>query len=464
MRTGIQRHAAAGRSCRPAPCFRLHRLIFFGAALLPAWLATGAAQAQQPSPLACPPPIAEIAECFSARDANGAYILAARPKNWNGDLVVFAHGGPAVEPPTASSSLADLTKYAIAVRRGYAWVASSYRREGYGVRMAGADTDMARRFFIDAIGKPRRTILHGVSYGGLVGAKLLEAHATDASGAKNYDGALLTSGLLTGAVRGYEFRVDLRAVYQLYCNNLPTPHELQYPLWMGVPASSKLDMKGLGALVDECTGVTRPAAERSEPQKRNLANITKVIDIPETLLVRHMQSAAFLFRDIVQMLGGRNPFSNEGIRYKGSDDDERLNREVARFAYDRSALFDLKADGEPLGALPIPAIALHSINDPQVMVEVQSSFRDAVRAAGAGDRLVQNFTDEREHSGQSAPELAAAFESLAHWIDKGEKPTPQSMAAGCETLRAAVGGPCRFHPDYQPKPFSTRFYPRAETR
>ena len=180
--------------------------------------------------------------------------------------------------------------------------------------------------------------------------------------------------------------------------------------------------------------------------------------------MRHMQSAAFLFRDIVQMLGGRNPFSNEGIRYAGSDDDERLNREVTRFAYDRSALFDLREEGEPKGVLPVPAVTIHSINDPQVMVEVQSSYRDSVRASGNGERLVQAFTDETEHSGQSAPELASALAALAAWLDKGEKPTPKSIAAGCEALRASLAGPCRFHVDYEPKPFSTRFYPRPETR
>jgi hypothetical protein len=98
------------------------------------------------------------------------------PKTWNGDLVVFAHGGPSVVPPTANGSKADLTKYAIAVKRGFGWVASSYRREGYGVGMAGQDSDNARRFFVERIAKPRHTYLHGASYGGLVGAAGREPH------------------------------------------------------------------------------------------------------------------------------------------------------------------------------------------------------------------------------------------------------------------------------------------------
>ena len=168
-----------------------------------------------------------------------------------------------------------------------------------------------------------------------------------------------------------------------------------------------------------------------------------------------------LFRDIVKnTTGGRNPLSNIGVRYKGSTDDAALNRDVARFAADPAAVAALKADGDPTGVLPVPVVSIHSINDPQVVVEVQSAYRDVVKAAGSGERLVQAFTDERAHTGQSAPELAAALDALMQWIEKGAKPTPQSIAAGCEELRPSLDGPCRYHPEFTPKPFSTRFYPR----
>src|ERR1700704_5004282 len=84
-----------------------------------------------PDTTKCPDVIAEVATCYTAKHASGAFLLAALPKNWNGNLVVFAHGGPDVAPPTAIRSQADLTKYSYAVKLGYAWVASTYRREGY---------------------------------------------------------------------------------------------------------------------------------------------------------------------------------------------------------------------------------------------------------------------------------------------------------------------------------------------
>jgi hypothetical protein len=65
----------------------------------------------------------------------------------------------------------------------------------------------------------------------------------------------------------------------------------------------------------------------------------------------------------------------------------------------------LNADGRPNGVLPIPVVTIHSINDPQVVIEVESAYREAVTAAGSSDRLVQAYTDERGHVLQSPPEV-----------------------------------------------------------
>jgi hypothetical protein len=423
---------------------------------------SGSAFAQNlPPTTACPEEVASIATCYGIKHDSGAFILAAMPKTWNGDLVVFAHGGPFLNPPTANGSKSDLAKYAFAVKRGYGWVASSYRREGYGVAMAGEDTENARHFFAERIAKPKHTYLHGASYGGLVGAKLVESLAKNADGTMNFDGALFNSGAVGGATLNYQHRVDLRAVYQHYCKNLPRPEEAQYPLWMGTAPGSKMTLKELDTVVDECTGVLKPAAQRSEQQKKNLAEIIGVMGYPENLLVRHMQAATLLFHDMVERTtGGANPFDNTGVRYHGSSNDDELNRNVARFAADPAAVARIKADGDPNGKLPIPVVSIHSINDPQVPVEAQAAYRGFVAAAGNGERLVQAYTDERGHTAQSTPELAAALDAVVQWAEKGTKPSPQSILATCEALRATFEGPCAWHPEFTPKPYGTIFYPR----
>src|SRR3546814_1814670 len=49
-------------------------------------------------------------------------------------------------------------RFAVTVQVGYAWIASSYRRGGYGVRMAAEDSEAARKIFIASFGQPRHTI------------------------------------------------------------------------------------------------------------------------------------------------------------------------------------------------------------------------------------------------------------------------------------------------------------------
>lgn len=405
--------------------------------------------AKLPDAVPCPEAIAGIATCYSAKLDTGAYLLAAMPKTWNGNLIVFAHGGPGPIPPSANYSKGSLGRYGVEVKLGYAWIASTYRYLGYGVQQSADDTDQARQYFVDHFGKSKRTIVHGASYGGLVGAMLLERYG------KNYDGAFFNSGMLAGAIVGYQFRADLRAVYQYYCKNLPRANETQYPIWMGLPAESKVTLDELTARVDECTGVTKPAAARTELQKKNLANILAVGGFRDIVLIRHMQYGTFNFRDIANITRGKSPFSNVRSVYRGSDDDEALNRNVIRFESDPAGIAALKADAEPKAALTVPVMAIHSINDPQVSVNAEAVYRDLAKTTASSDRLVQAYTDENEHTAQSAPEIAAALENLMQWIETGRRPSPQTVAVACENLKASLAGPCRYHPEFEPRGYAT---------
>ena len=176
-----------------------------------------------PEPIACPESVGPAVRCVSGRDENGAWYVAAVPENWNRTLVVHAHGGPRTSAPERDDPLGDLDRFSMMVRAGYAWIGSTYRRGGYGVRMAAEDVDVSRRIFWDQIERPDRTVLHGQSWGGNVAAKASELYALSPDGETRFDGVLLTNGVLAGGTRAYGFRADLRAVYQFYCRSLPAP-------------------------------------------------------------------------------------------------------------------------------------------------------------------------------------------------------------------------------------------------
>jgi hypothetical protein len=212
--------------------------------------------------------------------------------------------------------------------------------------------------------------------------------------------------------------------------------------------------------VNECTGVRISAAKRTAEQARNLRNILAVIRIPERSLLGNMNWSTFLFRDLVKRLGGKNPFTNAAVRYAGSDDDEALNKGVPRFSADPGAAAAFAADGKLTGKVALPVLTMHAIDDPVVFVEQDSVYRATLEAGGSGDRLVQTWTREAEHSYLGTPQYAALLEALMRWIDTGEKPSAKSVAALCEKHARRYEGGCHFDVDYRPRPLEARQYPR----
>ncbi|WP_216210903.1 hypothetical protein [Amycolatopsis aidingensis] len=427
---------------------------------LPASGAEPPAARERPAPGACPEEITVPARCYSGRDGHGAYYSIAIPRRWNGSLVLHAHGGPGLttgSDPERSGK--DLARWAVMVREGYAWAGSAYRRGGYGVRMAAEDTENLRRLFVRNFGLPHTTLLHGQSWGGNVAAKVAEIHGTWPR--RRYDGVLLTNGMLAGGSRGYDYRLDLRVVYQYYCGNHPRPTEPQYPLWMGLRADSTMTKAGLRARIQECTGFASAPGERTPRQRRNLSDILAVTGIPERTLESHLRFATFTFRDIVHnRLGGRNPFSNRTIRYTGSHDDAALNAGVQRFTADPSAVRDLSFDSDPTGAVSIPVLTLHAIDDPTAFVEHEAAYRASLRGSRADGRLVQTFTREDEHSTLSTSEYATAIDELATWVRTGRKPAPADIAAACPAHDEAYRTRCFYDPGYVPAAYSSLAYPR----
>jgi hypothetical protein len=415
------------------------------------------ARTTQPTAATCPPSLAGKATCYTGQDTNGAYYTIAVPKRWNGSLVVHAHGGPdfSYDP---SSTTEDLVRWAVMVGEGYAWVGSSYRRGGYGVRMAAADTETVRRLFVDRFGRPDRTYLHGQSWGGNVAAKVAETYGGQRGA---YDGVLLTNGLLGGGSRGYDHRVDLRVVYQYYCRNLPRPTEPQYPLWQGLPADSTMTPTEVHARLQECTGIDSDSADRTAPQQRNLDDILAVTRVPERSLGTNLLYATFLFQDIVsKRLDGRNPFSNLGVWYDGSPDDRALNAGVARFSADPTAHRDFSYDSDLTGRVSLPVLTLHAIDDPQVFVEHEAAYRATLQNAGQNGHLVQTFTRESGHSELSNSEYATSISALDTWVRSGRKPSPHSIARSCNTFDSTYGSGCFYDPEFRPAPYATQIRPR----
>jgi pimeloyl-ACP methyl ester carboxylesterase len=400
----------------------------------------------------CPAGLPADTACHSGRDDAGAHWWVALPPHWDRRvLVLHAHGGPELGSPKATRSAEDLQRWKVMVRAGYAWAGSTFRQGGVAVRAAAEDTERLRKLFVAEFGKPRITILHGQSWGAGVAAVGAEMFPS------SYDGVLLTSGVLGGGTQSYDVRLDLRVLWQAVCNNHPRPDEPQYPLWQGLPPGSALTRAELTKRVDECTGLGRPAAERSAEQQARLKTLLDVARVAERSLAAHLAWGTWHFQDIVfNRLGGRNPFGNTGARYRGSADDDALNAKVARYRADPAALAAFAADADPQGRFAAPVLSVHAVDDPVAFVELESVFADTVARAGRAETLVQLFTADAEHSYLKDVAYVAAMQALLSWVEKADKPAAAAVAAACAKLEPAWGPGCAFLPGYRPPPLASR--------
>lgn len=398
--------------------------------------------ADAPTPIDCPRSVAREARCFTLKDEAGAWLVIAMPVDWNGRLIVHAHGGPRTGEPAAEDGLEDLDRFAVMVRRGYAWIGSTYRRPGYGVRSAAEDVERSRKVFWSLHGRPAMTLLHGQSWGGNVAAKTAELYGRQADGSLTYDGVLLTNGVVNGGTRAYQFRADLRAVYQYFCGNHPAPSDPQYPVWQGLPAGAAMTRAELRRRVVACTGIGLSARDRTAAQTQRKRQILAVTGLQEDELIAHLTWATFLFQDLVQVrLGGRNPFDNSTRVYSGSDDDAALNAGVERFTADPEAVARLAYDADLTGAILAPTLTVHALHDPTVFHSAEAVYAETVRAAGKSDLLVQVTTDEDQHSRLEDATYLTALIALEEWIGTGVRPDAGGFQARCEALGLK---PCRF--------------------
>jgi pimeloyl-ACP methyl ester carboxylesterase len=398
-----------------------------------------------PAEAACPQGVPPGARCLRGQDSASSHYLIVMPARWSGVLVVHAHGGPALGPPKVSRADEDIKRWAITVELGHAWAGSVFRQGGFAVTTAAEDTERVRRIFLQHVAQPRRTLLHGQSWGAMVAARAGELFPA------SWDAILLTSGVVAGPAT-YDFRLDLRVIYQHLCRNHPRPDEPSYPLWMGLPEGSTMTQADLAVRTRECLGLGLPAAQRTPEQARKLKAIAALVRVPESSVQGHLNWGTFHFREIAQRRGGKPVFGNIGAVYAGSGDealDREINASVPRYAADPEAVRAFAADTDLEGRIGVPVLSLHAVNDPVAFVELQHHFRGVMQRGGSGDRLVQVYTEHAEHSYLADALYGVAVQQLLAWAEGGAKPSPASMAAACDASCRLVGA-------FEPLPLERR--------
>jgi alpha-beta hydrolase superfamily lysophospholipase len=417
--------------------------------LVVGWLLSGAtladAQSATPTPAAGKttqygvvrdPSFAALpsADAESGYYDGGAYRIEV-PSEWNGALVLFAHGYRG-EGPDIVVSDSPIREHLI--EEGYAWAASSYRGNGYRPDWGVDDTLALREIFIQRHGAPRWTILDGQSMGGHVLVASLEQHPGV------YQAGLSECGVMTGVgefdyLAAYTAAADyLSGVGLLRARDPAAFGALVQEKWlpaMGTPGAYTRRGEQFDSVVKYLTGGDLPYREQGLAQFYT-SDLSPFVD-PAAARPSSPANRALSTRDVKFEI-------DPGLGVSSAE----LNAGVRRFDPAPGAR---SPNADPVfadltGRITVPLLSLHDTGDGFVPFKFEQDYRRKTLAVGTNDLLVQRAVRRAGHCNFSPDERNRAFDDVVAWLEQGVHPSGEDVLTP-DVAHLGVGWTMPLEPD-----------------
>jgi len=382
-------------------------------------------------------PAATAAPATLTGELNGAPYTIVVPDNWNGTLVVHAHGyrDRADHPGEVDDRSAPATPNAalepVLLAQGYALAGSAYKTNGWAVQDGIADTRALVSHFRGAVGTPSRTLLWGFSMGSLVTLALAEQTAG------HFDGYLAACAVAAGAPRAWDGAVATSLAYKA--------------------AFGWNDAWGaVGDVRDDLDFDT-------EVVPKMIGEITNPVNFGKFEFIRLVTGAAplaFPAPAYPSWILTNMFFGTEGRaeleRRAGGPVGQNLTHVYTLSTADKAYLAVLGVNADALlaqmnagrtiaaktsarnyvehwadysGKIKKPVLTLHTQTDSLVPAAHESAYAATVAAAGRSEVLAQTFTSGNGHCNFTGPQLLTALGALDSWVATGVKPTAATFPA-----------------------------------
>jgi pimeloyl-ACP methyl ester carboxylesterase len=347
------------------------------------------------------------------------------PANWNGELVMWAHGfrGTGLELTVDNHPLRPLL-----IALGYAWAASSYDRNDYDIASGVQSTHALLKRFNGIVAKPSRVYLTGASMGGHITAVAIEQYP------ETFHGALPICGAI-GDYALFDYFLDFNAAaQQLGTGSSQFPVDTLQYIGVTVPAIKAgleavpgtwpftLNAAGVNHkdLTELRSGGVRPnydeafAFWNSIPATTGAGNFLFELALGDGSLPRAPGSAVDNFQTVYQ-------FDTDPDL---TADEQALNDDIVRLAADPQTRRPNGLAQVPRisGDINIPVLTLHNLGDLFVPVLNEVAYANRVLAQGKSDLLVQRAIRGVLHCDFTPEEFSSAFLELAAWVEFGIKP------------------------------------------
>ena len=391
---------------------------------------------------------------------NGALYHVEVPLNWNGKLVMYAHGF------AGNGNVLGVNNPAIRrylIQNGYAWAASSYTKNYYDVRVGVEDTNALALAFTDIAAKnsrplttPTKYFITGVSMGGHITAAAIDAEATATAIHKvTYSGAVPMCGVVGDTELFNEF-----AAMQVTAQALA-----------GVPAYPTDKFVDIQALVTSTlfsTFNTTPAfptpsiVATAGAGAKYVSALQNITGGPRPLFAQGLaygQSFPFAYgtfiADPTTPVGSvtgilnKNVLDTTGFTYT-IDGDAAASTALNASAQKITPAADanrLRTDGlrwipKVNGDFKIPVVSIHTLGDLFVPFSMEQVFQKRVAAKGNSAYLVQRAIRGISHCDFTVAEQATAFDDMVKWEAGGAKPAGDDVVTAATVAAPTYG--CTF--------------------
>jgi pimeloyl-ACP methyl ester carboxylesterase len=395
---------------------------------------------------------------------NGAAYNVEVPLNWNGKLVMYAHGYVGAGPNLVITN-PSIRRYL--VQNGFAWAASSYSKNYYDVRAGVEDTNaLALEFNRIATANsrplppPTKTFIMGHSMGGHVAAAAIEDEAfATARNKVRYNGAVPMCGVtgdseLFDYFGGYQLAAQKLAGVPLYptANFADIAALVRSALWTTFPTV------GAGGIVP---GVTTAQGDKLREVVKNLTGGERpIFNIGFAHPLQGTVWTTFGGDGTVNGIYNRAGIDTNRFVYQldndlatSSPEETTFNATIPKMTaatdFNRLRTDGLRWVPKANGDFRIPVVTIHTLGDMYVPFKMTQTYRERAVAKGNGAWLVQRAIRAPSHCDFTIAEQVNAFADMVNWSDNGVVPagddvlTPATVADanyGCAHTTTPVAG------------------------
>ena len=381
----------------------------------------------------------------------GAEYRIEVPANWNGKLVMYAHGY-AGTGTALNVSNPSIRRHLI--QQGYAWAASSYSKNYYDVRAGVEDTNkLALNFnaITAAAGRtlaaPSRIYITGHSMGGHITGAAIEAEAASTAINKvRYHGAVPMCGVMGDTELFNQFSA-VQVVAQALAGQASVPTaqwatisgSVTAALFNNFPSEPTATGQQFVSALQNITGGPRPLFAQGLAFGGSFGQMWGALGgdgtINGILLSSVLDTRAYTYT-IDGDSAASSALNAAAQKLVPVADANRLRRDGLRWIPQIN------------GQISIPVVSIHTLGDLFVPFSMQQTYRLRVNAKGNGGWLVQRAIRGASHCDFTVAEQVDAFEAMVAWERDGIKPsgddvsTPATVAAasyGCSHTRNTIG-------------------------